>query len=263
MTNTFLVLLVILSTVVVIHAFVRAPTSSHYRHRRNGARLFLNADELSPVIEGARNEAFLWFFGTSGGAGIALAQFPKMYQNSMAIRDMKDVGPTENGETLGISPLCGYPQDLSKADVIKIVNNPKSVTQMVEENPYPDNFMAAKGYLIYPAFVDANPDCNPLALRAVFDTFSQSTNIVEPAVAHQMLDSYKADPSGETFKNALLLSKLKGFAAIFTLLFLLGVAGTIVTADVAKGWFPDWPGLGNFPESLWNPGFWTIPEYWI
>ena len=173
-------------------------------------------------MDGARKEAFFWFFGASGGAGIARGAFPKMYQNTRFIQSLKGVLPTEGGETVGLSPLCGYPQDVSKADLAKIVNNPKTIEEIVDENPYPENFLAVKGYLIYDAFVDGNPDCNPLALRAIFDTFSQSTNVVEPTKAQQKIDSYKADPSGETFKNELLLSKAKGYAAIATLLFLVG-----------------------------------------
>lgn len=251
---------VFLSSILTVHAFV---VVSPKHDSSTSSRLFLNADELTPMIEGARREAFFWFFGASGGAGIARSQFPKMYQNTQFIRDLAGRGPTEGGETVGISPLVGYPQDISKADLAKIVNNPKSVEQIVEENPYPENFLAAKGYLIYDAFADGNPDCNPLAVRAVFDTFSQSTSVVAPDVARQKLDSYKADPSGETFKTELLLSKIKGYAAIATLLFLLGLADVFAFKDVAAGWFPDWPGLQNFPESIWNPGLSTIPQYWI
>jgi len=259
MTN-FLPLAVFLSAIVTAHAFV--PSSS----LSLSTKLSLTANELSeltPAMEDARKEAFFWFFGASGGAGIARGAFPKMYQNTRFIQNLRGVGPTEGGETVGLSPLCNYPQDISKADLAKIVNNPKTMEEIVEENPYPDNFLAKKGYLIYDAFVHGNPDCNPLALRAVFDCFAQSTNVVDPSTAQQKIDSYKADPSGETFKNELLLSKAKGYAAIATLLFLLGLADVFAFKDVALGWFPDWPGIKNFPQGLWNPGVWTIPDYWV
>jgi len=260
----YLLLTLCFSSFAGTHGFVpRAPIKHASPSTTARTRLNLSADELSPLIDGARKEAFFWFFGASGGAGIARSQFPRMYQNTQVIRGLAGVGPTEGGETVGISPLCGYPQDLSKADVDKVVNNPKTVEQIVDENPKPDNFLAAKGYLVYEAFVEGNPDCNPLAIRAIFDTFSQSTNVVEPNVAQQKLDSFKADPSGETFKNELLNSKLKGYAAIVTLLFLLGLADVFAFRDAAMGWFPDWPGLQNFPVGLWNPGVWTIPQYWI
>lgn len=226
-------LLLLTVSIRVTQAFVRAPKSPA---RANVVKpLFLTADELTPVIEGYRNEAFFWFFGASGGAGIARSQFPKMYENTRAIQNLAGVGPTEGGETIGISPLCGYPQDLCKADVLKVVNNPKTVTEMVEENPIPESFLATKGYLVYEAFVASNPHCNPLAVRAVFDTFAQSTNVVEPDVAQQKINTYKADPSCEAFKSALLVSKLSGFAAIATLLFLLGIADVFAFQDVAKG----------------------------
>lgn len=253
-----------LSSIVVTCAFAPLSLSSlQSKTHPSASVLQLTPEELSPVVEGFRKESFFWLIGASGGAGIARGQFPKMFANTQVIRRLKDVPPSEGGELLGISPLCGYPQDLYKADLAKVVNNPKSVEQIVKENPKPDNFLAVKGYLIYDAFVDGNPGCNPLTVRAVFDTFAQSTNVVNPEIAQEKLDSFKADHSGETFKTALLSSKLQGYAAIGTLLFLLGLADIFAFRDVAFGWFPDWPGIENFPMGLIDPGFWTIPQYWI
>jgi len=172
------------------------------------------------------------------------------------------VGPTAGGDMIPLNPLCFYPSDISREDYKKIVNNRKSIEQIVDSGPK-DSYLAELGYLTYPAFVAGNPGCNPLALRAIFDTFATGTNNVEPNVAQKAIDSFKADPSGTTFANMLLVSKLRGFSAIFGLLFLLGLADVIAFDAAYRGWFPEWPGKDNLPFGLISPGLWTIPQYWI
>lgn len=222
-----------------------------------------SATELSSAVEGARGEFFLWFFGASGGAGIARSQFPKMYDNVKAISALKGEGPTLGGETVGLNVLCGYPEDISLADYQKIVNNPKSLSQLAKEGPKDGSFLVQRGYLTYDAFVAGNKGCNPLAMRAVFDTFATSTNVVSPIEAQKMMDDFKEDSSGEKFKNALLVSKLQSFSAIAFLLFLLGLADIIAFDAASRGWFPDWPGRGHLPEALFNPGLLSIRDYWL
>lgn len=204
------------------------------------------------------------FFGASGGAGIARSQFPKMYDNVRAISKLKGLGPTDkSGTMLNISPLCGYPEDISLADLNQVVNNPKSVSQLAKEGPNDGSFLAQRGYLTYEAYVFGNQKCNPLALRAVFDTFATSTNVVSPPEAQKVLDSFKEDQTGNTFKNALLLSKIQSFSAIAVLLFLLGLADIIAFDAASRGWFPDWPGRGNLPGALIDPGLLSIKDYWV
>ncbi len=215
---------------------------------------------LDPSVEDARRLFYLWFFGGSGGGGIAIAAFPAMYSRFADMRALKGLGPTQGGETIGLSPLCGFPEDLSRADVEKILNNKMSVERMVETGPK-DSFWAERGYLRFEAFEAANKNCNPLALRALFDSMTTSTSTVEPYVAQECLDNYRNDLNA--FKTTLLASKFKGYAAIALLLFLLGLATTVSVEALAQGWFPDWPGNENFPVGLLDPGVWTIPEYWI
>ena len=179
----------------------------------------------------------------------------------MRTQGLKGQGPTLGGDKLGISTLlCGLPQDLSSADVDKILRNKKSVEQMVKNGPK-DSFWAERGYLRFEAFEAANPNCNPLALRTIFDALTTSTSTVEPDVAQRLLDEFRQDT--DTFKNTLLLSKVKGYSAVGFLLFLLGLTATVSAESLAAGWFPDWPGNDNFPIGLVNPGIWTIPDYWI
>ena len=86
-----------------------------------------------------------WFFGASGGAGIARSAFPRMYDSVRYIQNLKGVGPTEGGETIGINPLCGYPEDVAIADVEKIVNNQLTIEEIVAKFPIEGDFLAEQG----------------------------------------------------------------------------------------------------------------------
>eukprot|EP00557_Chaetoceros_sp_GSL56_P000785 CAMPEP_0176498358 /NCGR_PEP_ID=MMETSP0200_2-20121128/12273_1 /TAXON_ID=947934 /ORGANISM="Chaetoceros sp., Strain GSL56" /LENGTH=231 /DNA_ID=CAMNT_0017896549 /DNA_START=297 /DNA_END=992 /DNA_ORIENTATION=+ len=226
-------------------------------------------------IESARKLFYLWFFGGSGGGGIAIAAFPEMYKRFV---DMRSLGSSssssssssnksdrknnnnDNVETIGLSPLCLYPEDLKLKDVQKVLNNPVTVEKMVNLGPK-DSFWAERGYLRFEAFKAANRDANPLVVRAVFDALTASTSTVEPDIAQKRLDLFREDLM--LFKNTLLWNKLQGYSAIALLLFLLGLAVTVSLESLAAGWFPDWPGRDNFPLGLIDPGVWTISDYWI
>ena len=199
----------------------------------------------------ARTQFFLWFFGSSGGLGVALSAFPRMYSKTRYIQSLKG-SPSLGGDNLGLSPLCGYPEDLASKDVEKIINNKLTVSQLVEKFPIEGNFLSAKGYVTFQAFEQANSGANPLAIRAVFDSFSQSQDTCEPSVVQDKIDSYKEDIS--LLQNTLLTSKLIGYSSIGTLVFLLGLAETVALTSAKDGWFPSW--------SLEN-GILNIPNYWI
>lgn len=166
---------------------------------------------------------------------------------------------------MGISPLCLYPRDFSKADLDKVLNNKLSVVKMVEKGPQP-NYLSQQGYLCYQSFAFNNKGCNPLTVRAVFDAMSTGDN-VSPVVAQENLDDFRNDSSSDraTFKNALLKTKLTGYSSIAFLLFLLGpIVGSTCLDALNAGWFPDWPGGDNMPWSfVVGPGIWTVKEYWI
>lgn len=218
-------------------------------------------EAFTDTPETARTYFYIWFFGGQGGATVALGQFPKQFAKFKSLFDMSEEGPTAAGETVGLSPLCLYPRDISKADVDQVLSNKLSVEQMVAKGPKP-NYLSEKGYLCFESFADANKKCNPLTIRAVFDAMSTGDNC-DPSIAQTKLDEFRSDPSA--FKNSLLKQKLAGFSSIAFLLFLLGpiVAETCLEA-ASFGWFPEWPGGNNLPWSLLiGPGFWTIPEYWI
>ncbi|MGK3734398.1 MAG: hypothetical protein ACI8RD_004291 [Bacillariaceae sp.] len=199
----------------------------------------------------ARTQFFLWFFGSSGGVGVALSAFPRMYGATQYIQSLKG-SPSLGGDNIGLSPLCGYPEDLTSKDVEQIINNKLTVSQLVEKFPIEGNFLSSKGYLTFQAFEQANSGGNPLAIRAIFDSFSQSQDTCEPYVAQDKLDSYKEDIS--LLKSTLLTSKLVGYSSIATLLFLLGLAETVALTSAKDGWFPSW----NLEDGILN-----IPNYWI
>jgi hypothetical protein len=253
-------LLLILALGASVAAFVPRPHVGVGSLTNNGKSSLQAVEALSELDE-SRFQFFFWFFGGSGGAGIARSAFPRMFGSFKEILDLKGVGPSLGGETIGISPLTFYPQDLSRKDVEKIVTNKAPVAEIVKKHPVEGNFLAAKGYLTYPAFKEFHKDANPLAVRAVFDTFAQSTDCVSPDIAQGKLDSFRENV--DNVKDALLWSKLTGIFAIGTLLFLLGLADVIAAYHAYHGWFPDWPGGVDFPSHLFESGFQEIPKYWI
>jgi hypothetical protein len=211
----------------------------------------------------ARTDFYLWFFGASGGAGIARGSFPRMWNDFRAIQKMSNE-PTKGGETIGISPLCLYPQDIPVKDIKAIVNNPLSVEKIVEKYPVEGNFLSAKGYLTYQAFSQANADKNPLAVRAVFDTLNTNSNVVDPDTARSKIASLKQDP--RILASELLKAKLGGYASILSLLFLLALADwQAILVHGRAGFFPEWPGLDDFPNNFFDPdlGITALPKYFV
>jgi hypothetical protein len=118
--------------------------------------------------------------------------------------------------------------------------------------------------LAYDAFKQANKDCNPLAVRAIFDTFNTNANIVEPEKAQNLLDSYKQDLS--SVNGGLLKAALLGYLVIGTLLLLLFLADyEAFVVHALSGWFPMWPGLDDLPGSLFDSetGLLALPKYFV
>ena len=68
-----------------------------------------------------------------------------MYSSVQTIQNLKGVGPSQSGPTIGVNPLCGYPEDISIADVEKIVKNKLSIEQIVAKYPVEGNFLTERG----------------------------------------------------------------------------------------------------------------------
>ena len=232
-------------------AFVHTPNSIGGRQVQNSQLSVIPAEILNDV-ESSRTQFFAWFFGASGGAGIARSAFPRMYEEFQYIRNLKESQPSQGGETLRLNPLCGYPEDLSIKDLEKIVNNRMSIEQIVQKYPIENNFLSRKGYVTFASFEMANKGANPLAVRAIFDTFAQSTDVCDPFIAQDKIDSYKEDIT--IISGALFKSKIVGYVAIVSLLFLLGLADFTAFGHARDGWFHDW----KLADGILN-----IPDYWI
>lgn len=257
----------------VIHRVPSSPPTTNRGGRdvgRSSSR-FLVSPETATDPESARGLFYLWFFGGSGGGGIALSAFPKMYDRyQRKVRDLKtktDGAPTREGEPLGLpaTPLVfGYPEQPRVDDVRAVLVKRATVERMVADGPK-ENMWAARGYLQFEAFSrSAGAGADPVAVRAVFDAISGASFTVEPDVAQERLDRFRDGDDGlEALKQQLVLGTLKGWSAIAATLFLLGIAGGVCVESLAQGWFPDWPGNDNFPVGLVDPGVWTIPQYWI
>jgi len=247
------------------HGFILETKNNHLpqqRNRRDGlssssSTTVLHAIplEIAADVDFSRTQFFLWFIGSLGGVGVGISSVPRLYGATQYINSLKG-SPSLGGDKLGLSTLAlfltRYPEDLSIKDLEKIVNNRMTVTQITEKFRIEGNFLSMKGYLTFPAFEQANSKANPLAVRAVFDTFSQSQDTCEPYVAQEKIDSYKEDIS--LVKNSLLKSKIIGYSSIFTLLLLLGIAESIAFTGAKDGWFPGW----NLEDGILN-----IPQYWI
>lgn len=237
------------------------PQGSVARHRNLVREL--NAIDAEVVGE-ARAAFVLWFFGGSGGVGIALSAFPRMFSRFQQVRALGTVGPSSGGDTVGLSPLCLYPADVAVADVEQICNTNLSVEQIVDQYPVEGNFLSSSGYLTFAAFEQANANANPLALRVVFDTFNAGSDVASPMDAQDALDVLKMDP--KTVASKAFASKLRGYAAITALVFLMTLAVyQSLFVYFREGWFPEWPGLENLPGSLFDAetGLTAIPRYWL
>lgn len=210
--------------------------------------------------EAARNAVWFWFFGAAGSGGVARAAVPKQFDFWKDVQALKGVGPTKGGPKLGVSPLCGYPEDVSVADVQDIINNKENVERIVEKYKIESNYYSKKGYLTLDAWTEANKGKNPLAVRLVFDSFGKPS-VIEPDLAQKRIDEYKQDIY--KIPTNLIIRQLIVLSALFTLLFLLGLADVATATDAYRGFFPNWPGGQDFPWKLFTPegSIFTIPDY--
>jgi len=215
-------------------------------------------------VDTARTTFYIWFFGASGAAGIALSTLPRIYNSFKTVSSLKDAGPSLGGETVGISPLVGYPRDLFVKDVEQVLQTSKNVEQIVTKFPQEANMWSMKyGYLTFKAFEQANAKNNPLAVRAVMDAMAKSPDVVQPEIAQERIETYLSD--FEEFKSDLLTNKLISYSSFGVVLFLLGLAAVIIGSQAYQGFFPEWPGADGFPFTIFDAekGLSTIPNYWI
>ena len=93
-------------------------------------------------VDTARTAFYIWFFGASGGAGIARSTFPRIYNNFVDTRARSEMEPIAGGETVGISPLIGYPRDLYVQDVQKVLQTCQNIDAIVNKYPIEGNMVS-------------------------------------------------------------------------------------------------------------------------
>lgn len=210
-------------------------------------------------IKAARGAFLLSFFGAVGTASVGRAAIPITLNRIKFIRDLAGQGESLGGESIS---LFGYPEDIKSKDVEKILSNNMTMNEIVQTFPIEKT---RPGFLSYFAFLKANEDVYPLAVRAVFDSFylGINKNIVNPNTAQTKIDSYRSDIN--TLKRENIKSLTVGVSALIILLGLLGFVDGFAVYHAWRGWFPEWQGFSNLPMSLFDKdiGVLTISNFWI
>lgn len=220
--------------------------------------LQIDADVINEMTN-SRITFWLCAFGATGSAAVGRAAIPKTIDAIKLNLSLAGKGNTTDGEDLG---LIGYPEPIYREDVEKILNNPIPISEIVQNYPVPGRM---PNMLQYESLAEVNPDVNPLAVRAVFDSLviGINKNSAPPRTAQENLEKFKEDITALKSQNNI--GKVIGFTALIFLLSLIGGADWFAFYHGWKGWFPLWPGLSNFPASLVSPetGITAIPKYWL
>jgi len=219
--------------------------------------LQIDADVLTEMSN-SRITFWLCAFGATGSAAVGRAAIPKTI-DAIKLNLSLAGKPSSGGEDLG---LIGYPEAIYREDVEQIINNPIPMSEIVEKYPVPGRM---PNMLQYESFAKVNPDANPLAIRAVFDSLviGINKNSAPPITAEENLALFRTDISALKKNNNI--GKAIGFTALTFLLTLIGGADWFAFYHGWHGWFPLWPGLTNFPASLVSleTGVAAIPKYWL
>lgn len=146
----------------------------------------------------AQGEFYFFFFAGSGALGIGAAQVPKLLKEYNEIALKKGLGATKGGEKLSLNPVAGfgYPEQLSKADVLDIIKNIPSVAK-IDAKGKKRTYMEQRGYLSRQGFTDCfdAKKTNQLALYAVFDalTGGASSSVAAPPQVEELAAKWKAE----------------------------------------------------------------------
>lgn len=245
--------------------------------------------EAIQEMTNARFAFALCFYGATGVGSIGRELIPIVfgrYETTKTLEsDNKGAANKQkvvDDEDLGI---WGYPEKIYRKDVETILNNPLTPLAIAKKYPITQDKDAPprREYthmketvpmLGYDGFAKANPRANPVALRAVFDSFSNSiggSNAVSPITAQRNLDSFlekgarrKGIVTGGMAKK-LNGGKSLGISAFVFLLVLLGIADYLAIFHLWKGWFPMWEGFSNMPSSLFDgsTGVTVLPNFFV
>ena len=187
----------------VVHAFVSPHSSPSLLPARRTAetrRKMLVSDAASTAtmttealqeMTNARFAFWMCFYGAAGVGSIGRELIPIVFgryqsTNSLTLGEenyKKEIlNRGVNSNSLDASSdvdlgIWGYPEKIYKHDVEMILKNPLTPTQIAKKYPLSMagryNYTHMEGddipFLGYDSFVKANPNANPVALRAVFD----------------------------------------------------------------------------------------------
>lgn len=193
-------------------------------------------------IKAARAAFVLCFFGAVGTASLGREVIPKTWSQWQSTKKLVGSGKGSGGKEMD---LFGYPEPVYVNDVLQILNNNLTATEIEQEYPgkYP-------GYLQFESLAAANQEVSPMAVRAVFDSLSIgiNKNQIIPLKAERVFEVYRSD--FEQMEKNIRLGKIIGVAAFVVLVTLLGLADFFALYHLLRGWFPDWQGLSGLPVSL-------------
>jgi len=172
--------------------------------------------------------------------------------------------------------IRGYPEPIYLSDVQPIISNKMdalSIARTFDERSESQVFQYTHlsdddrvPFLTFDSYHRANPAADPMALRAVFDSFSNSIgggNVISPITAQERLDEYKEDVSIMT--KRLNGSKVLGVTAFVFVLLLLGFTDYLTIYHLWRGFFPEWHGFDHMPASLFDGsiGIGVLPRYFL
>lgn len=208
--------------------------------RKSKSQLGLIDHDLALEMGSARGAFALCIYGALGVGSIGRELIPIVFRryesnnelmsSPMSSKKSKQQQSREKSDDMGIK---GYPEPIYLSDVQPIISNKMDALAIArrfdersESEKYQYTHLAERvPFLTFDSYQRANPDADPMALRAVFDSFSNSIgggNVISPITAQERLDEYKEDVSIMT--KRLNDSKILGVTAFVIVLLLLGFA---------------------------------------
>lgn len=237
--------------------------------------------ELALEMGAARGAFALCFYGALGVGSIGRELIPIVFgryeANSQDAAAAATAPKRVQGARSGVERtdlgIRGYPAPVYLEEVRPILANrldAASIARKYQSAAGPrfeyTHVGARDPFLTYDAYRLANPNANGIALRAVFDSFSNSIgggNAVSPITAQQRINQYTADIT--VMVKRLNRSKVLGVTAFVLVLLLLGFADYLTIYHLWRGFFPEWQGFCNMPSSLFDGeiGVPSLSKYFV
>lgn len=215
----------------------RTPATSSKRMQVNDFQFLMSyLQKVDP--DQARAEFFFFFFAGSGALGIGAAQIPRLLKENKALVSRSQSSITEGGADFDVSRLAmiGFPEPLKSKDLEKIIKNAKNVEEVLKLGPK-KSYMAQLGYVEFEGFEKSLPNCNPLALYAVWEAMSQgSGTLCSPQQYTEKLEKWRSNGYLDSFKGEFLVAQLKKSLAISTFGFLILLVIDLIVESGMNAW---------------------------